>query len=225
MPTSTVQDYLKAIYTLTIKASEAKRDRVGLGKLAERVGVTPGTVTSMMRHLSESGLVDYEPRRGVRLTDEGQAEALRVLRRHRLVELFLVQVMAMDWAEVHREAEALEHVISDALLERMDVMLGRPVRDPHGDPIPTAEGLMPDQTAKPLSEQEPGHYRLVQIMGHDAGFLGWLEEQGLTPGAAVRLVSHDPYSQTSQIEAAGSGQERAIGTSAAERLLVNPIKP
>ena len=114
-----------------------------MGSVATALGVTPGTATTMIKALAESGLAQYEPYSGVRLTQAGEKLAGRVLRRHRLVEAFLVQVMGMRWDEVHDEAEQLEHVVSDRLIERIDDMLGRPTHDPHGDPIPTSDGLIP----------------------------------------------------------------------------------
>src|SRR5213592_1588344 len=113
-----------------------------MGKLATAMGVVPGTATSMVKALADSGLVSYEPRGGARLTSGGEQLALHVLRRHRLVELFLVKVLGLDWSEVHEEADELEHAISDKVLERIDALLGRPRVDPHGDPIPTAKGKL-----------------------------------------------------------------------------------
>ena len=113
-----------------------------MGHVAAALGVTPGTATTMVKALAESGLAEYEPYTGVRLTKAGEKLAGLVLRRHRLVELFLVQVMGMSWAEVHDEAEQLEHVVSERLIERIDEMLGRPTHDPHGDPIPSADGAI-----------------------------------------------------------------------------------
>src|SRR6476469_5269115 len=141
LPSSTVENYLKAIY---LGQSSLARDArlVPMGKVAAALGVTPGTATTMVKALAESGLADYEPYSGVRLSSAGEKLAGLVLRRHRLVELFLVQVMGMSWAEVHDEAEQLEHVVSERLIERIDEMLGRPTHDPHGDPIPTPEGRL-----------------------------------------------------------------------------------
>src|SRR5499426_4676445 len=141
LPSSTVENYLKAIYqgqsTLT-----ADQRLVPMGQVAASLGVTPGTATTMVKALAESGLAEYEPYSGVRLSKAGSRLAGLVLRRHRLVELFLVQVMGMSWTEVHEEAEQLEHVVSERLIERIDRMLGRPTHDPHGDPIPNPEGAI-----------------------------------------------------------------------------------
>src|SRR3954468_15865951 len=140
MASSTVEDYLKQIYLEQQQA--APRELVPMGKLATAMSVVPGTATSMVKALADSGLVTYEPRGGARLTRGGEQLALHVLRRHRLVELFLVKVLGLDWSEVHAEAEELEHAISDKVLEKIDAFLDRPSVDPHGDPIPPAKGKL-----------------------------------------------------------------------------------
>src|SRR6187397_1637357 len=140
MPSSTVENYLKQIY---LEQQLAPDELVSMGKLATSMGVVPGTATSMIKALADSGLVSYEPRTGVKLTRGGEQLALHVLRRHRLVELFLVKTLGLDWSEVHAEAEELEHAISDKVLDKIDALLGHPTVDPHGDPIPTAEGKLP----------------------------------------------------------------------------------
>src|SRR4030088_3250396 len=141
LPSSTVENYLKAIYHSQTALEPGDR-LVPMGSIAATLSVTPGTATTMVKALAESGLAEYEPYSGVRLSPAGEKLAGLVLRRHRLVELFLVQVMGMSWAEVHDEAEQLEHVVSDRLIELMDAMLGRPTHDPHGDPIPSPEGTI-----------------------------------------------------------------------------------
>lgn len=216
MPSSTAENYLKAIWML----SEGALELVPLGQVGDRLGVTPGTVTSMMRQLDQEGWVDYAPRRGVTLTPAGRSLALRVLRRHRLVELFLVQIMQVDWAYVHEEAEILEHVISDRLLERMDEMLGHPARDPHGDPIPTRSGDLPDQELIPLSDCAAGAYRVVQVLSDEPAFLAWLEQEGLRPGSRILVRGKDDFAQTLSIVTDASGASRAIGTATASRLMV-----
>ena len=137
MATSTVENYLKALY---LEQSAADRGVVPMGRLAAAMNVVPGTATSMAKALADAGLVRYEPRAGVRLTSRGEQLALHVLRRHRLLELFLVRVLGLDWSAVHAEADQLEHAVSDAVLDRIDAVLGHPTTDPHGDPIPTATG-------------------------------------------------------------------------------------
>src|SRR4051812_8652868 len=143
MPTPTVENYLKQIY-LEQQAAEDADELVPMGRLASVMGVVPGTATSMIKALADSGLVSYEPRGGAKLTRGGQQLALHVLRRHRLVELFLVKILGLDWSEVHDEAEELEHAISEKVLERIDRVLGHPSVDPHGDPIPSAKGKVGD---------------------------------------------------------------------------------
>src|SRR3954467_10374240 len=150
LPSSTVENYLKTIYLGSTNAQGSDARLLPMGQLAAAVGVTPGTATTMVKTLAESGLVNYEPYTGVALTRAGRRLAALVLRRHRLVELFLVQVMGLRWDEVHDEAELLEHVVSDRLIDRMNEMLGRPEVDPHGDPIPDAEGVIKKQQAQTL---------------------------------------------------------------------------
>src|SRR5688500_13265270 len=141
LPSHTVDNYLKAIYQA--QTALLRPDAlVPMGQLASALGVVPGTATTMVKALAESGLVHYEPYSGVRLSQAGEKLAALVLRRHRLVELFLVKVMGMSWTEVHDEAELLEHAVSDRLIERIDAMLGHPATDPHGDPIPGPEGTV-----------------------------------------------------------------------------------
>src|SRR6186713_2874174 len=149
LASSTVENYLKAIYAGVARLSHGQR-LLPMGQLAAAVGVTPGTATTMVKTLAESGLVEYEPYTGVALTDAGEKLAALVVRRHRVVELFLVRVMGYRWDEVHDEAEQLEHVVSDHLINRMDEMLGRPEVDPHGDPIPDPEGIVKQQDAQSL---------------------------------------------------------------------------
>src|SRR5215475_3585572 len=149
LPSSTVENYLKAIHHGQSTLPKGQR-LLPMGHVANALSVTPGTATTMVKALAESGLVEYEPYTGVRLTKAGDKLAALVLRRHRLVELFLVQVMGLRWDEVHDEAEQLEHVVSDRLIERIDEMLGRPEVDPHGDPIPNSEGTVKQQEAQSL---------------------------------------------------------------------------
>ena len=151
MASSTVENYLKQLY---LEQQTAPEQVVPMGRIASLMGVVPGTATSMVKALADAGLVNYEPRGGVMLTRAGEQLALHVLRRHRLVELFLVKVLGLDWSEVHDEAEELEHAISDKVLERMDALLERPSVDPHGDPIPTARGKVSDVGTHSLADCE-----------------------------------------------------------------------
>jgi DtxR family Mn-dependent transcriptional regulator len=199
MPSPTTENYLKAIYALAERNSA--HPLVRLGDLATELNLTPGTITTMIRSLAERDLVDYQPRTGVALTSKGRREALQVLRRHRLIELFLVEVMKMDWSEVHEDAEALEHAVSDKFLAKMDAMMGFPTEDPHGDPIPGAGAgaEMPTLKSKLLSDVPPGRYRLSRVNDQDPGFLDWLAASGLRPGTLFTLQSHDPRSGVLQI--------------------------
>src|SRR5438128_4922696 len=184
LPSSTVENYLKAIYQ---GQSALSRDAylVPMGSVAAALGATPGTATTIVKALAESGLAEYEPYSGVRLTAAGEKLAGLVLRRHRLVELFLVQVVGMSWAEVHDEAEQLEHVVSERLIELIDEMLGRPTHDPHGDPIPTSEGAIAARDHDSLLTCPLGTpLRVTRVADQDHAFLRFIENNDLKPGQA-----------------------------------------
>src|SRR5437879_3090443 len=151
MATSTVEDYLKSLYA---EQQRGGGGLVAMGALAVAMNVAPGTATAMVKTLAEAGLVEYEPRGGVKLSAKGEKLALHVLRRHRLVELFLVEVLGLDWSEVDVEAEELEHAISDKVMARIDEILNHPQVDPHGDPIPTAKGKIAERRMTSLVECE-----------------------------------------------------------------------
>ena len=219
LPSSTVENYLKAIYLGQTALTDNER-LVSMGRVASALGVTPGTATTMVKALSESGLAEYEPYSGVRLTAAGEKLAGLVLRRHRLVELFLVQVMGMSWDEVHDDAEQLEHVVSERLIERIDQMLGRPTHDPHGDPIPTAEGTMPSHHHDSLLTCPTGTpLRVTRITDQDPVFLRFVERSLLKPGQVVEVESRDPAADA--VRVGGRGRPAVvIGTRAASKLLV-----
>lgn len=217
MPTSTVEDYLKAIY---LEEERGSGGLVSPGRIASALAVTPGTVTAMMKTLTDSGLVSYEPYSGVRLTAAGRRLATHVLRRHRLVEAFLVHVMGMDWSEVHQDAEVLEHAISERLLARMDEMLGSPRVDPHGDPIPSPSGAIPRQRYESLLTCERGRrFRVVRVTDQRVDFLQLLERHRLKPGDALRLRSRDELAETVVVDPA-EGEPLQLGFAAAARVLV-----
>lgn len=222
LPSSTVENYLKAIY-LGQTALTGTNRLVPMGQVASSLGVAPGTATTMIKALAESGLAEYEPYSGVRLTASGEKLAALVLRRHRLIELFLVQVMGMSWAEVHDEAEQLEHVVSDRLIARMDEMLGRPTHDPHGDPIPDAEGavaaghhesLLTCPLATPL--------RVTRVADQDPAFLRFIESNGLKPGEAIEVESRDGAADAVRLKGPRR-QPLTIGARAASKLLVEVL--
>src|SRR6516162_9763960 len=199
LPSSTVENYLKAIYQGQSTLTDGAR-LVPMGQVASALGVTPGTATTMVKALAESGLAEYEPYSGVRLSASGDKLAALVLRRHRLVELFLVEVMGMSWAEVHDEAEQLEHVVSERLIERIDQMLGRPTRDPHGDPIPTAEGRLATRHLESLLTCPVGKpLRVTRIADQDPAFLRFIENNALKPGEPVEVQSRDAAADSVKI--------------------------
>ena len=220
MPSSTVENYLKAIYTGVASLDPPQR-LLPMGQLAASLAVAPGTATTMVKTLSESGLVEYEPYTGVALTAAGQRLAALVLRRHRLIELFLVQVMGYSWDEVHDEAEQLEHVVSDRLVDRMDGMLGRPEVDPHGDPIPTADGLVKTQKAQTLLTCPLDTTVIVtRVIDQDKEFLRFIEHHNLKPGESIEVEERD--SAADSVRVRGSNDRRlTIGTKAASKLLVH----
>lgn len=191
---STTEDYLKNIYS----ASESQgSDLVKLGELANLLQVTPGTVTSMMKSLSEEQLVEYLPRHGVKLTPRGKTLALKMVRRHRLIELFLVEVLGLEWQLVHDEAEILEHAFSDRLIDRIDEILDHPAADPHGDPIPAADGNISQHDGIPLSALDPSEEAQIMRVNHDSGdFLEFLGDRGLFPGIHIRVREKNTVSGT-----------------------------
>jgi DtxR family Mn-dependent transcriptional regulator len=222
MPSSTVENYVKQIY-LEQQAAVATAGAGGLvpmGKLAAAMGVVPGTATSMIKTLADSGLVEYEPRGGVRLTHGGEQLALHVLRRHRLVESFLVKVLGLDWSEVHDEAEELEHVISDKVLDRIDAYLGHPSVDPHGDPIPSAKGKVADTRHTSLADCAPERkFRIARVMDQDPAFLQFVERCGLMPGVSVVVQVRDKLADAIWVRP-GDRRPITLGTTAAAKILV-----
>ena len=219
LASSTVENYLKAIYTGAAALGDGHR-LLPMGQLAAAVGVTPGTATTMVKTLAESGLVDYEPYAGVALTAAGQKLAALVLRRHRLIELFLVRVMGYSWDEVHDEAEHLEHAVSDRLIDRIDEMLGRPEADPHGDPIPNADGLVKPQEAQTLlSCPLETTVTVTRVIDQDKEFLRFIEHNHLKPGEAIEVEARDAAADSVRVR--GKNDQRiTIGTRAASKLLV-----
>lgn len=218
LPSSTVENYLKAIYQGQSQLAASAR-LVPMGQVASALGVTPGTATTMIKALAESGLVEYEPYSGVRLTSAGEKLAALVVRRHRLVESFLVQVMGMSWAEVHEDAELLEHVVSDRLIDRIDEMLGRPTHDPHGDPIPNQEGSIARRQLETLLTCPTGMpLRVTRIADQDPEFLRFIENNNLKPGEPVEVEARDAAADAVQLR--GRDRRITIGARAASKLLV-----
>ena len=215
MPTITVENYLKHLYLL-----QRGGELVAMGKLAAAVGVTPGTATSMVKTLHEAGLTHYESRAGVRLTPAGMKLALQVLRRHRLVELFLVETLGLDWSEVHEEAEDLEHAISDKVLERIDILLGYPDTDPHGDPIPPSTGQPRKQALIALSAcPAQSAVRIARVSDQQPEFLHFLDRHGLTPGVRVTIQSHTPSADAITVRPENR-EPVTLGSAAAMKIMV-----
>ena len=221
MPSTTVENYLKQIY-LRQQDHSARSPLAPMGAIAAAMGVTPGTATAMIKTLDEAGLVHYEPRGGVRLTEDGAKLALQILRRHRLIELFLVQTLGLDWSEVHEEAEELEHAISEKVLERIDTLLGHPDTDPHGDPIPPAVGptRTPRSDLDDLIDCPTGQpLRLRRVLDQEPAFLRFLDRHGLVPGARITVEPRQPAADAVTIRPEDHPPV-TIGPAAAGKILV-----
>ena len=222
LASSTVENYLKAMY-LGVGALNPPDRLLPMGQLAGALGVAPGTATTMVKTLAESGLVQYEPYAGVALTSAGEKLAALVVRRHRVVELFLVQVMGYRWDEVHDEAEQLEHVVSDRLIDKMDEMLGRPEVDPHGDPIPDPAGVVKVQAAQTLLTCPMNMpVTITRVIDQDRSFLRFIENHHLKPGEAIEVEDRDEVSDSVRVRARND-QRITIGTRAASKVLVQVV--
>ena len=220
MPTITVENYLKHVLLL----SDGAQDLVSMGALASAVAVVPGTATTMVKALADEGLVEHQPRHGVRLTAEGRRMALNVLRKHRLVETFLVNVLKMDWSKVHAEAEQLEHAISDEVLDRLDALLGHPTTDPHGDPIPSRQGKINSQVYATLATclaERP--VRIVRVTEQSPEFLQFAEQNSLQPGISLRVIDRNLTAGLVTVRRAGA-RAVALSLTAAGKILVEPEK-
>jgi len=187
---SAIEDYAKAIYALELRAGDA----VTTNALAERLGVTPGSASGMVKRLAELGLVEHEPYRGVQLTEDGRRVALEVIRHHRLLELYLVQSLGVPWDRVHEEAEVLEHVLSEELEELIAAKLGNPTRDPHGDPIPTRELTIEEEPTQSLQSLEAGASgRFTRVSDSDPEMLRFLADRGISPGDTFEVIDKQPF--------------------------------
>ncbi len=185
-----IQDYAKAVYALETRVGGT----VSTTDLADRLGVTPASVSGMVGKLSELGLVEHKPYHGVRLTHQGRRVALEVLRHHRLLELFLAEELGMPWDRVHAEAEALEHVISEELEQLIAARLGHPTVDPHGDPIPTPELTIDEGATQSLQSVEGGVTGvLTRVSDSDPEMLRFLAERGISPGDHFEVVEKQPF--------------------------------
>lgn len=217
MSSPTVEDYVKQTY---LHEQLTGGGPVSTGTLAEALSVVPGTVTSMLKRLARTGLARYEPYFGVTLTTKGRKLALRVLRRHRLIETWLVDSLGLDWSEVHEEAEQLEHTMSDKLLDRIDEALGRPRVDPHGDPIPDAHGSVVRASVTRLVDCRAGQSgRVTRVLDQNQDFLVFLDHSGLRPGKRFKVDHFDRVAEAMIVRPRG-GQALTIGAHAAAKVLV-----
>jgi len=209
------ENYAKAIYHLQGRS----KDPVHTNAVAERLGVTPASASAMLKRLSEEGLADYEPYHGARLTAKGELVALETIRHHRLIELFLAEVLGMPWDRVHQEAEVLEHHISEELEELIAAKLGQPVLDPHGDPIPNRELAISTDDSVPLTELEPGEQgTFARVSDSDASMLRYLAEREIQPGDRLRVESREPFGGPVMVEIAG--RTHPLGPQLAESMRV-----
>jgi DtxR family transcriptional regulator, Mn-dependent transcriptional regulator len=209
-----VEDYLKAIYHLSSQGGFA-----ATSDIAGMLAVAPPSVSGMIRRLSDTGLIEHVPYRGVQLTNQGRRAALRMIRRHRVLELYLTERLGYDWDGVHDEAERLEHAVSDGLIDRMARALGEPRYDPHGAPIPTAAGEIEEAALIPVALAEVGaRLELRQVDTEDPARLRYLAAQGLVPGKRLTLTGRHPFNGPVTVML-DQGGERVIGLDLAQHLL------
>lgn len=217
--TAPVEDYLKAIYEL-----ETRQGNAATSEVADALEVAPASVTGMIRRLAAQGYLDHVPYRGVQLTDTGRRAALRTIRRHRILESYLTGILGYPWDRVHDEAERLEHAASDELIERMAAALGHPTSDPHGAPIPTAEGTVDEVSRRTLADLPVGEAaRMVLVSDKDPSLLRYLAEIGLQPGADVTVLSKAPFDGPLTLRIGST--ESQVGPRLAEQVLVAAAAP
>jgi DtxR family Mn-dependent transcriptional regulator len=219
--TDSIQDYLKIIYELT-----SKGDPASTTVLAARLGITPASVTVMLQKLAAArpALVSYQKYQGVLLTEAGRRAALEVVRRHRLLEAWLVRSLGYTWDEVHHEADRLEHVISGDFETRMAAALGHPDRDPHGETIPNADLVMPLDDSVPLASLQPDQVAAVRrVHAQDPALLRRLEGLGLIPGAHLEVLEVSPFDQVMRLRVNGRKEPAAIGPAVTNRVFVEPL--
>jgi DtxR family Mn-dependent transcriptional regulator len=216
-PSRAVQDYLKAIHSLN-----GAEETVYPQDIAQRLDVRAPSVTGMLKRLADGGWIDYEPGRGAKLTPLGITEARRVIRRHRLIELFLTRVLGLDWSEVDAEAEALEHAISPRLEQAIAAHLGEPLEDPHGHPIPTAAGDMAHRKLQPLTDFRAGQSaRIREVQDDNPERLRHWQTLGLTPGATVHFLRHQPLDDLYEVQV--GSRVVALGSEGLAGLMGEPL--
>lgn len=204
-PSSSIEDYVKVIYSFT----EWQDKPITSSQLAQRLGVANSSVSEMVRKLKDQGLVDHKPYSAIRLTDAGLQLALSMVRRHRLIETYLVQQLGYSWDEVHDEAELLEHAVSDTFIERVAAKLGNPQRDPHGDPIPTADGTVFMPRAHLMGELDQGHTgRITRISDDNPELLRYLAAEEIDLDAEVEVMGRRPFGGALMVRVRDSGRTR-----------------
>ena len=215
MLSEAAQDYLKAIYKLQHDGSVSTTD------IAKAKQVSSASVTNMVKRLNQLGLVEYQSYKGVTLTEAGHKIALEIIRHHRLLELYLKEVMGYSWGDMHDEAERLEHHISEEFEDRMDEMLGYPTHDPHGDPIPTRDGQVADTVRDPLCHGAVGQkFKVQRVSDENPELLHYLEEMGLLPGAYVEILEKAPFDGPLIVHI--GSEKRTIGFSVAQNIFIVP---
>jgi len=218
MPSATVENYLKSILKLSM---ECERGEVPMGMIDTSLGVTPGTATSMMKNLQKEKWLSYKSRKGVRLTPSGKKIGMIMIRRHRLLETFLVETLGLDWSEIHEEAEVLEHAISEKVLERLDIFLGKPRHDPHGHPIPTKNGIIRRLPKKTLLDSLVGtKMKIESILDQSPEFLTFAQAKGLMPGRMVTLVKNEKVADTIELQV-DKMPKFSLGYKTAQKILVS----
>ncbi|NNG17434.1 MAG: metal-dependent transcriptional regulator [Gemmatimonadales bacterium] len=211
-----VEDYLKAIYRLALQASP-----VATSDIAQALDLSAPSVSGMVKRLSEQGLLEHVPYKGVELTDRGRRAALGMLRRHRILETYLVEKLGFTWDSVHPEAERLEHAASESLIERMALTLGNPAFDPHGDPIPQADGSVAEVESMPLTEIPPNStVEILRVVTSEPKRLRYLAEFGLTPGSILYLVDRQPFHGPVTVRV--GRKDRVLGHEMAALVLCRP---
>jgi DtxR family Mn-dependent transcriptional regulator len=219
--TNSVEDYLKVIYHLS-----AGGTRVATGQIAAELGISPASATDMVQRLAEdsSPLLDYQKHQGVELTEEGRMAALETIRHHRLLELFLHEVLGFSWDKVHAEADRLEHVISEEFEERVAAVLGDPQRGLHGEPIPSRNLVMPDHNTCALMDLRPGQRGVIHsVDDDDPGFLRFAEARGLVPGVGFEIIDYSPYDNNLRLRVEDHIEEVVIGASATGQIQVEVL--
>lgn len=229
--TDSIEDYLKAIYDICTAHGRVStaQGRASTNQLAEVLEITPASVTGMLKKLAgtEPPLVDYQKHRGASLTSAGEKVALEIIRHHRLLEMFLHQILGYDWDEVHVEADRLEHVISEDFEERIAAALGNPSHDPHGDPIPTRELTMPESSSTSLFDlQQPGQRAVItRVRDSDPNLLRYLSEHGLNPQAALRVLEYNPFDGNLCLAVEGQAEPVTLGAQITRQIFVEVSEP